>query len=433
VVSSSLYDSSGKEVTALESDDDTDKPAHAEESPAHDNTTESERTTTMKTIFSLWRHRNMRKIGISLAVLALIAGAVGCDYIPRYELYISSTEGGSVTVPGEGTFGSYGDCESVTLMAEPDEGYEFDRWTGDVKHIRDVHAANTTITMWDDYSIKANFKKSAPISWPLIGGIIAAAVVIGAGLAVFFVRRRRKSSTGKEVVPPESDNDTESPADTEGISMKQDLVEPEREPIKMGFGGKFTGFVRDPATTFQELKEETLGGALKYTLICLAIFGVAAGLVSSLPFTLTGVAMREMWFGGASNPLGSILGGALSWISITVGLSIVGGLLFIFIGGAWIHLWVYLLGGRKSHGYRQTVKALAYGVTPMCVVGWVPLIGGLAGGIWALVVAIIGLRELHGMTTGKAIAAYLLPAAIVFIVIVVIAVRLFLEIVGLFW
>jgi hypothetical protein len=139
-----------------------------------------------------------------------------------------------------------------------------------------------------------------------------------------------------------------------------------------------------------------------------------------------------MWFGGASDPLGSILGGALSWIPITVGFSIVGGLLFIFVGGAWIHLWVYLLGGRKSHGYRQTVKALAYGVTPMCVVGWVPLIGGLAGGIWALVVAIIGLRELHGITTGKATAAYLLPAAIVFIVIVVIAVRLFLEIVGLF-
>jgi hypothetical protein len=374
----------------------------------------------------------MRKIGILLAVLALIVGIAGCDHIPRYELHISSTEGGSVTWPGEGTFGKYGDAESVHLVAESDEGYEFDRWTGDVKYIDNVHAANTTITMWDDYSIKANFKKSPTINWPLIGGIIAAAVVIGAGLAVFFVRRKRKLSTGKEAMALESDNGTEGLADTERMSMKQDLAEPEREPIKMGFGSKFGGFVRNPADTFGELRKETLGGALKYTLICLVIFGVAAGLVSSLPFTLTGVAMWEMWFGGASNPLGSILGGALSWIPITVGFSIVGGLLFIFVGGAWIHLWVYLLGGRKSHGYRQTVKALAYGVTPMCVVGWVPLIGGLAGGIWALVVAVIGLRELHGITTGKATAAYLLPAAIVFIVIVVIAVRLFLEIVGLF-
>lgn len=101
----------------------------------------------------------MRRIGVLLAVLALIVGAAGCDYIPRYELYIGSTEGGSVTVPGEGTFGKYGDAESVKLVAKPDEGYEFDRWTGDVRHIDDVRAANTTITMWDDYSIKANFKK----------------------------------------------------------------------------------------------------------------------------------------------------------------------------------------------------------------------------------------------------------------------------------
>jgi hypothetical protein len=376
----------------------------------------------------------MRRIGILLAVLALIVGAAGCDYIPRYELYISSTEGGSVIVPGEGTSGLYGDARKVKLVAKPDEGYEFDRWTGDVKHIDDVRAANTTITMWDDYSIKANFKKSPPpINWPLIGGIIAAAVVIGAGLVVFFVRRRRKYSTGKEVVPVESDNGTEGLADTGGISMKQDLAEPERKPIRMGFGSKFRGFVRNPAATFGEVREETLGGALKYTLICLVIFGAATGLVSSLPFSLTGVAMWEIWFGGASDPLGSILGGALSWIPITVGFSVIGGLLFIFIGGAWIHLWVYLLGERKSHGYRQTVKALAYGVTPMCVVGWVPLIGGLAGGIWALVVAIIGLRELHGMTTGKAVAAYLLPAAITFIVIVIVVVRLFLEIVGFFW
>lgn len=375
----------------------------------------------------------MRRIGILLVVLSLTVGIVGCDYIPRYELHISSTEGGSVIVPGEGTSGLYGDARKVKLVAKPDEGYEFDRWTGDVKHIDDVRAANTTITMWDDYSIKANFKKSPPpINWPLIGGIIAAAVVIGAGLVVFFVRRKRKSSTGKEVVPLESDNGTESLADTGGISMKQDLVEPERKPIKMGFGSKFRGFVRNPAITFGEVREETLSGALKYALICLAIFGAATGLVSSLPFTLTGVAMWEMWFGGVSDPLGSILGGALSWIPITVGSFVIGGLLFIFIGGAWIHLWVYLLGGRKSHGYRQTVKALAYGVTPMCVVGWVPLIGGLAGGVWALVVTIIGLRGLHGMTTGKAVAAYLLPAAIVFVVIVVVIVRLFLDIFGLF-
>ena len=149
----------------------------------------------MRTIFSLWRHRNTKKIGVLLAVLALIAGTAGCDYIPRYRLHISSTEGGSVTRPGEGTFGPYSDWQSVRLVAEPDEGYRFDRWIGDVRHIDDVRAANTTITIWGDYSIQANFKELTPVNWLLVGGIIAAAVVIGSGLAVFFVRRKRTSST----------------------------------------------------------------------------------------------------------------------------------------------------------------------------------------------------------------------------------------------
>jgi hypothetical protein len=45
----------------------------------------------------------------------------------------------------------------VELVAEADEGYQFVEWTGDVRTIGDVNAANTTITMSDDYSITANF------------------------------------------------------------------------------------------------------------------------------------------------------------------------------------------------------------------------------------------------------------------------------------
>jgi len=44
-------------------------------------------------------------------------------------------------------------------VAVADEGYRFDRWTGDVGTIADVNAAITTITMNGDYSITANFVK----------------------------------------------------------------------------------------------------------------------------------------------------------------------------------------------------------------------------------------------------------------------------------
>ena len=106
-----------------------------------------------------------------------------------YNLTTDSTDGGSVTDPGEGTFTyTYGDV--VDLMAEADEGYRFVGWTGNVDTIGRVSAATTTITMQGDYSITANFDGiPPPINWPLIGGIIAAVVAVGLG--IFFFRRGR--------------------------------------------------------------------------------------------------------------------------------------------------------------------------------------------------------------------------------------------------
>jgi hypothetical protein len=75
---------------------------------------------------------------------------------PLAELTVSSTRGGSVTSPGEGTF-LYPLGSEVSLVAEPDEGYQFANWLGDVDTIADVNASSTTITMISSYSIKADF------------------------------------------------------------------------------------------------------------------------------------------------------------------------------------------------------------------------------------------------------------------------------------
>jgi hypothetical protein len=75
---------------------------------------------------------------------------------PQRALTMSSTAGGSVTSPGQGTF-NYDEGTVVELVAEPGEGYRFDRWTGDVTTIGDVTATSTTITMDGDYAVTANF------------------------------------------------------------------------------------------------------------------------------------------------------------------------------------------------------------------------------------------------------------------------------------
>ena len=115
----------------------------------------------MKITLGSKRHHYLAKFSIFLITLALIAGMVGCDFSPpggvRHSLSISSTEGGSVTEPGEGAFPLYSEGRVVDLVATPDSGYHFVEWTGDVDTIADVEDATTTITMLGTYVITANF------------------------------------------------------------------------------------------------------------------------------------------------------------------------------------------------------------------------------------------------------------------------------------
>ena len=86
----------------------------------------------------------------------VIVGCNGGGASESYTLTIASTAGGSVTVPGEGTF-TYDEGTVVTLVATPDTGYQFVNWTGDVGTVANVNAASTTIAMNGNYSITANF------------------------------------------------------------------------------------------------------------------------------------------------------------------------------------------------------------------------------------------------------------------------------------
>ena len=77
----------------------------------------------------------------------------------QWRLTISSTEGGSVPIPGEGIFW-YNDGQAVVLSARPDAGYRFVNWTGGVDTINNVYQPTTVINMELDYTITTN---SVPI------------------------------------------------------------------------------------------------------------------------------------------------------------------------------------------------------------------------------------------------------------------------------
>ena len=110
----------------------------------------------MKAVMGSSRRHYVAVFIIVIVVSALLTAGMTCD--DGYQLTISSTGGGSVTVPGEGTR-SYDAGTVVELLATPDEGYEFRGWTGDTAQIASPDSASTTVAMQGNYSITATFEE----------------------------------------------------------------------------------------------------------------------------------------------------------------------------------------------------------------------------------------------------------------------------------
>jgi len=130
----------------------------------------------------------VKKIGGLLLAVTLVAGMAGCftPFRTQCQLTISSTEGGEVTTPGEGTFTYWGGTV-VDLVAEPDEGFGFVTWTINACtcHIADIHAASTSITINNDYSVIANFVEIPTVQYQLAINSTEGGNVTTPGVGVF--------------------------------------------------------------------------------------------------------------------------------------------------------------------------------------------------------------------------------------------------------
>jgi parallel beta-helix repeat protein len=127
--------------------------------------------------YSWWGHASGPSGSVTDPVTSTIADGAGVAVSEHvrfdpwltaylYTLTISSTGGGSVVVPGEGTF-TYEPGTLVDLIAITDTFHNFVQWTGDVDTITDVNSAATNITMNDAYSITADFS-FGPFPWCFI-------------------------------------------------------------------------------------------------------------------------------------------------------------------------------------------------------------------------------------------------------------------------
>jgi len=185
------------------------------------------------------------------------------------------------------------------------------------------------------------------------------------------------------------------------------------------------GLLLSPAETFRKVRTADLGETLKYYLILVVIYTILSVIISLVAISSAWAMIASLFPAlGLSAPAVAGLGVILVAIVL-----IFVHLLMLFIGGAWLHLWVWLLGGRK--GYMMTLKAVAYGDTPYFLIGWIPFIG-IIGAVWSFALWIIGVKELHEISTGRAAAAVILAAVVVLILVILVAAALFITAVSMF-
>lgn len=167
----------------------------------------------------------------------------------------------------------------------------------------------------------------------------------------------------------------------------------------MDFVEKAKGFLMEPSRTFDSSKENTLVDAMKYYAVIVAVYAVLLSLLR--------VFADGFYLYSGLGPLG-VIGGVGAGVIFVA--AVVLGIIWAFLSVSMTHIMVYLVGGKG--GISQTIKAVMYGSTPGSLLGWIPMIGDLAR-IWLLVVVIIGIRQLHSLTTVRATLVVIIPALII--------------------
>jgi hypothetical protein len=160
----------------------------------------------------------------------------------------------------------------------------------------------------------------------------------------------------------------------------------------------FKKVIANPVEFFSGMTDGDLGRPILYSVIVQTI-ATAISIV------------WHLMFGGMQSALmgidPSVFAIQTSFMIMLLVFSPLFALIGLFISSGIYHLMLMLLGSGQR-GFGITLRAVAYGGTPL-VFAVVPLCGSSIGGIWAIVLAILGATYGHRTDGWRATLAYFLP------------------------
>ncbi|MGH3090461.1 MAG: YIP1 family protein [Rubrobacteraceae bacterium] len=214
-------------------------------------------------------------------------------------------------------------------------------------------------------------------------------------------------SSGSSGPPPPPRN--EPSASSSGVSAGEFNLS---DPVQ-SFISTVRGMVLNPVGFFRGMRKSgDFVNPLVFTLICALVGGILAGVLTFL-FTLI---------------VGDFLDAFLQLILQPIFYVIVAAI-GVFVGSGVIHLLVMLLAGQSNAGFEATFRVGAY-LGFLYLVSWlgaIPLLGLILTipiTIWYIVLGVLGIREAHSTTTGRAAAIVLIPVGVVLLLTLVVVVIL---------
>jgi hypothetical protein len=170
--------------------------------------------------------------------------------------------------------------------------------------------------------------------------------------------------------------------------------------------------VLQPARFFGGLpRDRNLVNPLVFALVCIIVSAILSGLL-----VLLGVQQGPGFNPNPQNAIPSTFAPASALASIL--FAPIGGAIGIFVAAAIQQLLVRLVVGENNSGFASTFAVASY-TQVTALVNWVPLIGPLVA-LYGLYLSVVGIREVHGTTTGKAALVILIPFVVVLLITLVV-------------
>lgn len=187
--------------------------------------------------------------------------------------------------------------------------------------------------------------------------------------------------------------------------------EDEKEAFPQNFIDTWRRSMLEPTLFFRGVtNKEQVGRAVLYFVIIIvvtALFNLCWELllpVSEASNAVKGISWRpaiEMFAQAGRIPAVAVLNFFLAPFAATVGLLLWAGLL---------HLPLRMFH-KERQSLKTTLRIVSYAAGPS-VLAVVPIIGSAVGGVWSLVLTVIGIREAHGMSTRKTLLCVLLAIVV---------------------